>query len=164
MSRRRGWEFLIFHWSLPIQPGKNLSITDAYWLICNPIIAELETMGVKASCSAVDGAFCDGDYNVVVAGKKLVGTAQRRSRIRGKPEQQAILIHALLLFETDLELITAAVNRFADVLGAEESFASSVHCNLVDVCSVDYPAPTPQQFSQRLLQRYQTELKRFNSG
>lgn len=142
--------------------GKSLSITDGYWLICNPLIAELKSLGVRAECSAVDGAFCDGDYNVVVGGKKLVGTAQRRSRIRDNPDQQAILVHALLLFETDLQHITAAVNGLGNALKTEASFTSSAHCNLIDVCPDKQPIPTQQQFSQQLMWRYQFELKKFN--
>lgn len=142
--------------------GERLSITQGYRLVCDPIIAELAELGVTANCSAVDGAFCDGDYNVVVGGKKLVGTAQRLSRVKEEPAHQAILIHALILYETDLQQITAAVNRFGKALQTEEHFSSSAHCNLVGVCPEYQLIPTQQQFAQQLLLRYQVELNQFN--
>lgn len=79
---------------LPAVPG--FTIEEGYRAICGTISEALTRFEVPSDVGAVEGAFCDGAWNVTVGGRKLAGTAQRRSRARG---QNAALIHAAILLE-----------------------------------------------------------------
>ena len=43
-----------------------------------PLLALLEEHGLAGSYDFVPGLFCDGQYNLVIGGRKVTGTAQRR--------------------------------------------------------------------------------------
>jgi len=97
--------------------GTKAGIRESYALICQPLIQWLEAMGIHAYCSHVDGAFCDGDFNLVVNGKKIAGTAQRRKRLKvptsmSQEEDTAILLHAVILCDEGLERIWKISNEF----------------------------------------------------
>ncbi len=136
-----------------------LSIADSYRIICNPIITELCLLGIDAYCSSVTGAFCDGRYNVVVDGKKLAGTAQRWSRMKKHARQKVILVHALILYDTDLEEITEAVNRLCRLLKQEQRVTSGAHCNFTGACPETHGRPSAELLGQRLLMGCHAELK-----
>ena len=136
-----------------------LSIADSYRIICNPIITELRLLGIDAYCSPVAGAFCDGSYNVVVDGKKLAGTAQRWSRMKKHVYQHVILAHALILYHTDLQEITKAVNRLYRLLKQKQHFASAAHCNFTGTCREGHGRPSAELLGRRLLRGCQAELK-----
>lgn len=96
--------------------GAKTGIRESYSMICQPLIQWMAAMGIHAYCSQVDGAFCDGDFNLVVNGKKIAGTAQRRKHLRpSKPdnkEDTAILLHAVILCDEGLERIWKISNEF----------------------------------------------------
>jgi len=94
------------------QPNR---IQEAYGRLCDPILAVLRRIGVSAYCAPVPGSFCDGDHNIVVAGRKLAGTAQRWRRMKasnGTKRSFAVLAHASILCENDLSAMVSAVNAF----------------------------------------------------
>jgi len=150
--------------ALANKTDSRLSITKSYQLLCNPMIAELKQLGVCAYCASVPEAFCDGDYNTVVDGKKMVGTAQRHSRTKGKITHQAVFAHALILYKTDFEEITKQVNRLYSLMGLEQRFESSAHCSLASVCQHPDTLPSKELFSHRLMQRYNAELCSFGDS
>lgn len=97
--------------------GAKTGIRESYALICQPLIQWMAAMGIHAYCSHVDGAFCDGDFNLVVNGKKIAGTAQRRKRLRipaltSQEEDTAILLHAVILCDEGLERVWRISNEF----------------------------------------------------
>lgn len=96
--------------------GKKTGIRESYFLICQPLIQWMAEMGVHAYCSYVDGAFCDGDFNLVVNGKKIAGTAQRRKRLKAPSsndeDDTAILLHAVILCDEGLDRIWKVSNDF----------------------------------------------------
>jgi len=97
--------------------GARIGIRESYSWICQPLIRWLETMGIHAYCSQVDGAFCDGDFNLVVNGKKIAGTAQRRKHLRNpspssQKEDTAILLHAVILCDEGLDRVWKIANEF----------------------------------------------------
>ena len=147
-----------------------LSITNGYQLLCNPMIAELKQLDISAYCASVPEAFCDGDYNIVVDGRKMVGTAQRHARTKSRTKdkaqkmRQALFAHALILYETDLQEITDAVNRLYQLMGLEQQFETHAHCDLSSVCSMQINAPSAEAFSHKLLQRYHGELAKLRDS
>ncbi len=107
-------------------PGRSRSIRDSYAEICQPMADALAVLGIDATATAVSGSFCDGDYNLAVAGRKLVGTAQRW---RGG----ACLAHALILTEIALDPAVSAVQQLATGLGLDQRFDAKAHCRLADL-------------------------------
>ena len=143
--------------------GAQLSIADSYRLICGPIISELQLLDVEAECATVEGAFCDGAYNVVAYGRKVAGTAQRRSRLKQHPDRQAIFAHALILFDADLEAAIKAVNRLYHLMGQEQHCQTSVHCNFTSLYTNTEQNPPAEHLCQRLLEGYRAEIEKLHS-
>ena len=71
----------------PRSEGDHGRIENAYERLCLPLCEVLREWGGVASVGEIDGAFCDGRYNVNLNGRKLVGTAQRwRQGLGGKSQ------------------------------------------------------------------------------
>jgi len=85
-----------------------------YRALCSELAAALAQLGLLATPGCVDGSFCDGRYNLAVAGRKLVGTAQSWRRIAGKP---VVLAHAVIIVDADPAALTEQANRFEAELG-----------------------------------------------
>ena len=92
--------------------------------------AAFAQLGIAAEATPVQGSFCDGDYNLAVEGRKIVGTAQRW---RGR----TCLIHALLLTDLDLAPAVAALADFSADLGHAKVFRDDVHCRLADLLKTE---------------------------
>ena len=56
-----------------------------YRALCGELAGALARLGIAATPQAVAGSFCDGRFNLAVAGRKLVGTAQSWRRVAGVP-------------------------------------------------------------------------------
>lgn len=63
--------------------GDQGRIETAYQRLCQPICDLLTELGGVASLGEIEGAFCDGRFNVNLNGRKLVGTAQRWRQSQG---------------------------------------------------------------------------------
>ena len=84
----------------PRSEGDHGRIENAYERLCLPLCDVLREWGGVASVGEIDGAFCDGRYNVNLNGRKLVGTAQRwRQGLGGK--RPVVLVHGALLLDND---------------------------------------------------------------
>ena len=109
-------------------------IGATYRALCAPLIDALRRRGVEAANAAVPGTMCDGAYNVVVAGRKLAGTAQRwRSLGRARPGEHAVLAHLALFLDVDHAAAAAAINAFYAGLGMESRVEPQRHINWVDI-------------------------------
>ncbi len=104
--------------SMVVKLNKNqLSIKGSYELICDVMSRWLKKYGIQSEYGSVKGAFCDGDYNLVVDGKKIAGTAQRWQRIRdakvvSRGGDTALLIHAVILCDGPLQEMWQICNQF----------------------------------------------------
>jgi octanoyl-[GcvH]:protein N-octanoyltransferase len=88
---------------------------DFYRILCKPQIDWLSTYGIHAGTGEVPGSYCDGKYNVIVSGKKLVGTAQSwRGGLAGMASRHPgyILAHACIMIDVDLEWAIHLINQF----------------------------------------------------
>lgn len=112
--------------SLLFAPPPQLALESAYQLLCAPLVRALGRFDVPVTAGAVSGAFCDGRFNLVVGGRKIVGTAQRwraRPGVGGSDERRgAVLAHASWLVDMDLPSATGAVNRFQALAGGDARF------------------------------------------
>lgn len=57
-------------------------ITEFYGVMCTALQEGFKTLGHKTTIGAKPGSFCDGDFNILLGGKKLAGTAQRWCRAK----------------------------------------------------------------------------------
>jgi lipoate-protein ligase A len=113
------------------------AIRDSYMKLCTPLIGYLQGIGVEAYCASVKGAFCDGDFNIVVAGRKLAGTAQRWRKMDsnlGKPKNQyAVLAHAVMLIDEDLSKLWTMGNAFYHYCGIDNYIKGEQHVSLAEL-------------------------------
>ncbi|MGW8247439.1 MAG: lipoate--protein ligase family protein [Acidiferrobacterales bacterium] len=107
-------------------PGTSLEMI--YGLLCKPIRQTLSTLNINSVFGSVPGAFCDGRFNLVAKGRKLVGTAQVW---RGNRAEQTangdgyVLAQAALLVDVDAQAVTDVVSRFYRLAGRPTQFGST---------------------------------------
>jgi len=104
-------------------------IEKAYSRLCQPICDVLTELGGAASLGEVDGAFCDGRFNVNLDGRKMVGTAQRWRQSQGG-RRPVVLAHGALLLDNEREQMVEAVNRFNQICDQEQRVRASSHIAL----------------------------------
>jgi lipoate-protein ligase A len=114
------------------QPGRDADrdrIETAYRRLCQPILEMLTRSGGHASLGEVEGAFCDGRFNVNLNGRKMVGTAQRWRQSRGGT-RPVVLVHGALLVDDEREQMVAAVNRFNEICALDSRVRADSHIAL----------------------------------
>ncbi|MCM2319256.1 MAG: lipoate--protein ligase family protein [Pseudomonas sp.] len=98
-------------YAVPATDDEHRRIETAYRRLCDPLCEWLLELGQVPDLGAVDGAFCDGRFNVTLGQRKLVGTAQRW-RKRGSDGRHVALAHGAILMENLREEMVAVVNAF----------------------------------------------------
>ncbi len=95
-----------------------------YLHLCELLRAPLAALGVPTHWQEVEGSFCDGRFNLACGdgaqARKIAGTAQYWRRVRGDgraPGHYAVLAHAVLLVDVDLEAAHERANAFEQALG-----------------------------------------------
>jgi len=91
------------------------SIKRSYQDFCDALIHAFASIGVNVNIGGQSRAFCDGDYNLLLDQKKLVGTAQRWRK-------SAVLAHAAILMQLDKDYASNAVNLFYELVGSDKRF------------------------------------------
>ena len=134
----------------PRSEGDQARIEMAYRRLCQPICDLLTELGGEASLGEIEGAFCDGRFNVNLNGRKLVGTAQRWRQSPGG-QRPVGLVHGALLVDNDREALVASVNRFNQLCGLEQRCRAESHIALHEVFR-------EADFFQRLSASYQQQL------
>ena len=109
--------------------GDHGRIETAYRRLCDPICTLLTELGGNASLGEVEGAFCDGRFNVNLDGRKMVGTAQRWRQSKGG-QRPVGLVHGALLLDDERESMVQAVNRFNEVCGLDQRVRAQSHIAL----------------------------------
>lgn len=98
-------------------------LSDAvYQHLCGILAQALGTLGLQTHWQAVDGAFCDGRFNLAWGpaqnARKIAGTAQYWRRVAGPAPSplHVVLVHALLLVSADTQEITQRANAFEEAI------------------------------------------------
>jgi hypothetical protein len=131
-------------------------LADAvYEHLCGVLIRALAAMGVAAETSAVPGSFCDGRFNLAVrtpAGlKKIAGTAQYW---RGTGANRAVLAHAVLLVDCDVDALTAHANDFESAIDSGRVYESAALATVAHAWKMAHPGEVlPADFSGVLARR-----------
>ncbi|MDA7088571.1 lipoate--protein ligase family protein [Pseudomonas sp. SA3-5] len=98
-------------YAVPASDDEQKRIETAYLRLCEPLRAWLRGLGLDPGLGEVDGAFCDGRYNVTLKQRKLAGTAQRWRR-RPSDGRHLCLVHAAVLLENQRQAMVEVVNSF----------------------------------------------------
>lgn len=124
-------------------PSGERSVASSYNFLCDGIIHALGKVGITAFVGAVPGSYCDGDYNIVVRGRKLAGTAQRWKKSRGEENRWCVLVHASIAVgdQTDDH---ALVSQFYNAMGWATLFSPEKHTSLVEEMAADQVFSTVQ--------------------
>ncbi|MBX9406570.1 lipoate--protein ligase family protein [Pseudomonas baetica] len=110
----------------PRNEGDLNRIETGYRRLCDPICQLLDELGGTSSLGEIEGAFCDGRFNVNLDGRKMVGTAQRWRQSQGG-QRPVGLVHGAMLMENERESMVAAVNRFNQACGLEPRVRAESH-------------------------------------
>ncbi|VVP95685.1 hypothetical protein PS925_01825 [Pseudomonas fluorescens] len=113
----------------PRREGDLNRIETGYRRLCDPICQLLDELGGTSSLGEIDGAFCDGRFNVNLDGRKMVGTAQRWRQSQGG-QRPVGLVHGAMLMDNEREAMVAAVNRFNEACGLEQRVRAQSHIAL----------------------------------
>jgi lipoate-protein ligase A len=113
----------------PRSEGDLNRIESGYRRLCDPICQLLDELGGTSSLGEIEGAFCDGRFNVNLDGRKMVGTAQRWRQSQGG-QRPVGLVHGAMLIENERESMTAAVNRFNKACGLDQRVRAESHIAL----------------------------------
>ena len=138
----------------PVASNDRVNIDAAYTALCQPLIDTLANLGLRARLQSVDGAFCDGRFNLAIRGRKLGGTAQRISRAQG---EQAVLAHVTTLIDADLESFCALLEDFYRLSGDARALpVSAVTSVNRELATVGVRPLSATEFEDRLIQTLTT--------
>lgn len=141
-----------------LDPVEKPSINGVYEMFCAPLISLLGDFDTAARTASVPCCFCDGEYNIVVGDQKIMGTAQRWTRVQTPTTRQIVFVHALILLDADIESSVGAINQLHMACGIDQNIKSSAHINLRDVAKRQGEHFSQQRVVQKLSGLYHTEL------
>lgn len=110
-------------------PRTTTDLAHYYRLLGAPLLTLLAEFGLEGNYDFVPGSFCDGQYNLVIGGRKITGTAQRWLA-PGQDHNGAVLAQAMLLVAGDVDEGTRMASRFYELAGGELRFAPGTSTTL----------------------------------
>lgn len=110
-------------------PRTTTDLGHYYRLLGAPLLTLLAEFGLEGNYDFVPGSFCDGQYNLVIGGRKITGTAQRWLA-PGQDHNGAVLAQAMLLMAGDVDEGTRMASRFYELAGGELRFAPGTSTTL----------------------------------
>ena len=141
-----------------LDPVESPSINGVYQMFCSPLIQLLEQYGCSASTGFVEHCFCDGEFNIVTSDRKVMGTAQRWSRVKSAQSRQIVFAHALILYDADLQTSIAAVNQLHEACGMDNTVEVDAHANLQSLASANNHPINQSAVIETLSRLYREEL------
>ncbi len=140
--------------ALAFDAPQGFTIEDGYLLLIQILRAGL---AVQMRAQNTPDSFCDGDWNLTIGGRKMIGTAQRwRPMPNSCPR---ILAHAMILTSLDVAACADAVSAFYCNLGLVPIKADA-HTSFWQETRRDLPAPQLLAAAQAHLANltYQTDV------
>lgn len=110
-------------------PRTTTDLGHYYHLLGAPLLTLLAEFGLEGNYDFVPGSFCDGQYNLVIGGRKITGTAQRWLA-PGQDHNGAVLAQAMLLVAGDVDEGTRRASRFYELAGGELRFMAGTSTTL----------------------------------
>ncbi|TMM45659.1 lipoate--protein ligase family protein [Colwellia ponticola] len=125
------------------------SISKAYQNLCAVLNGFFQQFNLASQVHATDFSYCDGDYNINLNGKKIVGTAQRV--IIKKGGGKIVLAQAFILIDVLLDELIKPVNLCYQLANKTERVKAEVHTTLFEHITEQ---PTIDQLYQQLTQAF----------
>jgi len=125
------------------------SIPQAYKNLCTVLHGFFRQFNLVSQTHATAFSYCDGDYNININGRKIVGTAQRV--ILKKGGGKIVLAQAFILINVILAEIVKPVNLCYQLSDKTERVKAQVHTTLFEHIT---ERPTIDQLYQQLTQAF----------
>lgn len=125
------------------------SITQAYQNLCTVLHGFFRQFNLVSQAHATEFSYCDGDYNININGKKIVGTAQRV--ILKKGGGKIVLAQAFILIDVLLDEVIKPVNLCYQLSDKTERVKAQVHTTLFEHIT---ERPTIEQLYKQLTQAF----------
>ncbi|WP_037049598.1 lipoate--protein ligase family protein [Psychromonas sp. SP041] len=125
------------------------SITQAYENLCQVLKDFFSLYGLNSETHATEFSYCDGDFNININGRKIVGTAQRI--ILKKGGGKIILAQACILIDAVLEEIIKPINLCYQLCDKKEQIKAQVHTTLFEHINT---RPSVEVLYQQLTQAF----------
>lgn len=125
------------------------SIPQAYENLCSVLQGFFRQFNLVSQAHATEFSYCDGDYNMNINGKKIVGTAQRV--ILKKGGGKIVLAQAFILIDVLLDELIKPVNLCYQLSEKTERVKAQVHTALFDNIT---ERPTIEKLYQQLTQAF----------
>lgn len=130
-------------------------IKAAYLQLCDVLIEFFKTLGVKVDVHATANSYCDGDYNLNIAGQKIVGTAQRVLLKKGGG--RVVLSQACIIIDADVNKIVEPVITCNQICHNPAHIEAAVHTSLFDHIT---ERPSVDELFQSLTEAFLSHLPR----
>ena len=129
--------------------GQAYAVKQAYENLCSVLQLFFKKFGIESQAHATEFSYCDGDYNLNINGKKIVGTAQRV--IIKKGGGKIVLAQAFILIDVLLSELIKPVNLCYQLSDKIERVQSQVHTSLLEHIK---ERPTIEHLYQKLIQAF----------
>lgn len=119
---------MIYPWPSELE----LSPSKSYQLLIDILQMWLSNYGVTAETGEVNGAYCNGAFNLSINNKKFIGTAQRISRTSAVSSKRktGVLAHAFILIDPNITNLVDAVNQCYRQSGHSDIFSQDAMTSL----------------------------------
>jgi lipoate-protein ligase A len=120
-------------------------IDAAFRHFADAMLSALQSCGVTAVVGEIEGSCCPGRYDIAIptdqGGKKIIGIAQRRRQgAKDGALLSAVLVHAMVWVEGELNPEIDQLERFLDEAGARIHFRREVMGTLQAISGVSADA------------------------
>lgn len=147
-----------------------LSTSISYQLLINILNLWLSKYGVSAHTGEVEGAYCNGAFNLSIKNKKFIGTAQRISKSSDTNSniKVAVLAHAFILINPNITHLVDAVNHCYLQSGNHEVFCRDSMTSLTEYnsninVSHNQLAKDLYQSAQHVINKHLTTIQKTKS-
>jgi len=106
---------LVWRTEVPALAGAD----DIYRSLCAIVSLPAQQLGIECQTEPVPESFCDGRFNVSIRGRKVAGTAQHWHHSQ---DGYIVLAHAMLVVDSDPEILTALANTLEMDLGSGRTY------------------------------------------
>jgi hypothetical protein len=104
-------------------------IRETYAAVCQALAKGFAAVGIDTEVGARPGSFCDGDFNLLHRGRKLVGTAQRWAM--GADGTAICLHHCVILTGGDPDSLCRRAEALYDHAGKPTRYTRDAHSTRV---------------------------------